>query len=157
MKKYFTEAISFNGKPTLLHTVEMPQDGIINLPQNDLGYYVDSDGQLYYPVNPLKQTFMGSGTLRELIWHAIRNIQRNLKGNGEDEALVKTRKFHQVHQMLVGQYAYSEKMSAALCKVEGLDLMLKIHDEEQHPYKAEGKIPLILWGSLSIGSFLSLH
>ena len=61
MKKYFTETVTINGTATLLHTVEMPKDGNLNMPTNSLGYYVDAAGELYYPVNPLVHTYIGRG------------------------------------------------------------------------------------------------
>jgi len=136
MKKYFTEAIEMDGTPTLLHTVEMPPSGKLNMPRNTLGYYEGKDGQLYYPVNPLNKTFMGSGTLRELTWHGLRNLQRNLTEDGKDEALLKTRRLHQLHEMLLGDDAFVEKLAVGLCRVEGLDILLEIRKEIQYPYRA---------------------
>ncbi len=137
MKKYCTEAVTMNGTPTLLHTVEMPPDGKLNMPQNTLGYYEGKDGQLYYPVNPLNKTFMGSGTLRELTWHGIRNLQRNLTEDGKDEALSKTRRLHLLHEMLLGDDAFVEKLAVGLCQVQGLNLLLEIRKEPLHFYQAE--------------------
>ena len=136
MKKYYSEAVTLNGTPTLLHTVEMPPNGKLDMPQNTLGYYVDKKGQLYYPVNPLNKTFMGSGTLRELTWHGIRNLQRNLTEEEKDEALSKTRRLHQLHEMLLGDGAFVEKLAVGLCQVQGLNLLLEIRKESRHPYLA---------------------
>ena len=136
MKKYCTEAVTLNGTPTLLQTVEMPPSGKLNMAKNALGYYEGKDGQLYYPVNPLNKTFMGSGTLRELTWHGIRNLQRNLTKDGKDEAQSKTRRLHQLHEMLLGDDAFVEKLAVGLCRVEGLDILLEIRKEIQYPYRA---------------------
>ncbi len=137
MKKYCTVAVTLNGTPTLLHTVEMPPSGKLNMAKNALGYYEGKDGQLYYPVNPLNKTFMGSGTLRELTWHGIRNLQRNLTEDGKDEALSNTRRLHQLHEMLLGDDAFVEKLAVGLCQVQGLDLLLGIRKEPLHFYQAE--------------------
>ena len=136
MKKYFSEAVTINGTPTLVHTVEMPPNGTLDMPLNAFGFYEGKDGQLYYPVNPLNKTFMGSGTLRELIWHGIRNLQRNLTDEGKDEALSNTRRLHQLHELLLGDDAYVDELAVGLCKVEGLDLLIEIRKEPQHPYHA---------------------
>ena len=146
MKKYFSEAVNLNGTPTLLHTVEMPPNGKLDMPQNTLGYYVDKKGQLYYPVNPLNKTFMGSGTLRELTWHGIRNLQRNLTEKKKDEALSKTRRLHQLHEMLLGDDAFVEKLAVGLCQVQGLDLLLGIRKELQHSYQAGTNDTVIITG-----------
>ena len=147
MKKYFTEAVTLNGTPTLLHTVEMPPNGKLNMPHNTLGYYVDKKGQLYYPVNPLNKTFMGSGTLRELTWHGIRNLQRNLTEDGKGDALSKTRRLHQLHEMLLGEGAFVEKLAVGLCQVQGLVLLLGIRKEPQHSYQAETKDTILINGA----------
>ena len=136
MKKYFTEAVTLNGTPTLIHVVEMPPDGKLNMRLNPLGFYVGRNGELYHPVNPLNKTFMGRGNLRELTWHGIRNIQRALPDVGKDSTLSNTRRLHQLHEMLVGDDAYDKKLADALCRVEGLDLLLEIRKEIQYPYRA---------------------
>lgn len=100
MKKYFSETVTLNGTTTLLHTVEMPRNGKLNMDLNKLGYFEDSSGELYYPVNALVHTFIGRGNLRELTWHALRNIQRNLNDENALFSIEKTRRLQQLHEAL---------------------------------------------------------
>lgn len=147
MKKYFSQIISLNRIKTVLNTVEMPQNGKLDLPQDSLGYFVGTDGQLYDPVNRLNQTFMGVGTLRELTWHGLRNIQRTLDLEKKEEALNKTRRLHQIHELCLGKYAYEEPMAEGLCKVEGLNLLLEVRKENLGKYEAATKDTIIIDGT----------
>ena len=147
MKKYYSEFITLNGIPNLLNTVELPNNGKLDLPQNSLGYYVGSNGQLYYPVNRLNQTFIGSGTLRDFTWHGLRNIQRTLDPEKIEEALEKTRKLHQIHELFLGQFAFDEKLAEQMCKIEGLELLLKVSKENPGQYKATTDDTIIIDGN----------
>lgn len=147
MKKYFCESITLNGIKTVLNTVELPENGKLDMPQNSLGDYVGPDGQLYYPVNRLNQTFLGLGTLRELTWHGLRNIQRTLEPEKMEEALVKTRKLHQIHEFCLGKFAYDESLAEGICKVEGLELLLEIRKENLGMYKASTEDTIIIDGT----------
>ena len=138
MKKYFTETVTINGTATLLHTVEMPKDGNLNMPTNSLGYYVDAAGELYYPVNPLVHTYIGRGVLRELTWHAIRNIQRTVNEETKSSAIQRTRRLYQLHEILLGQNGFEEALAKALCEVQGLTILLTVRKEVLPPYKALG-------------------
>ena len=135
MKKYFTDTIEMNGTPTLLHTVEMPPSGKLSMKKKAIGCYEGKNGQLYYPVNPLNKTFIGVGMLCGLIWHGIRNLQRNLTGE-KARVITKTRRLHQLYEVLMGEDADDEKFAEALCQIEGLDLLLEIRNEVQNPYRA---------------------
>ena len=125
-----------DGTPTVLHTVEMPPSGKLDLPRNVFGYYEGKNGQLYYPVNPFNKTYMDAGTLCGLTWHGIRNLQRNLTEEEKEQVITKTRRLHQLHEMLLGDDAYEEKLAEALCQIEGLDLLLEIRKEIQYLYQA---------------------
>ena len=125
----------------------MPQNGKLDLPQNSLGYYVGPDGQLYYPVNRLNQTYLGLGSLRELTWHGLRNIQRTLDLDKKEEALNKTRKLHQIHELCLGKYAYGEQQAEGMCKVEGLQMLLGVRKENLGKYKADTEDTIIIDGT----------
>ena len=146
MKKYFSEAIEVDGTSTLLHVVEMPPDGKLNMPLNALGYYEGEDVKLYYPVNPLNKTFMDADTLCLLTWHGIRNLQRKLTVEENAQVISKTRRLHQLHEMLLGDNAYDEKVVEDLYQKGGLDLLLEICKEIQYPYQAVTNDTIIIEG-----------
>ena len=138
MKKYFSETVTLNGTTSLLHTVEMPKDGNLNMPTNTLGFSVDAAGDLYYPVNPLVRTFIGCGVLRDLTWHAIRNIQRTVNEETKSSAIEKTRRLYQLHEMLLGQDGFEDALAKALCEIQGLTILLTVRKEGRSSYKAVG-------------------
>lgn len=137
MKVYKVEKVNLNGENRLLMTVEMPPSGILNMPRNGLGLFVGKDQNLYLPVNPLGKTAMGGGSVRDLVWHAIRNLQRNLKMENKVEALTKTRRLFLLHEMLLEEYDSKENITDALCQIQGLDLLLKILKEPRKCYLAK--------------------
>ena len=73
MKKLFSQNVILNDTHTILNFVESPKSGNLSLPKNSLGYYVGADGQLYKPVITFGKTYMDKETLRDFVWHAIRN------------------------------------------------------------------------------------
>lgn len=147
MKIFHSETVMINGKSYILNSVEMPKDGDLKLPQFALGLHIGPDGHLYYPVNALNKSFIGNGDLRDFIWHAIRNVQRNLTDDNVSESIILTRKYNQLHDMLLGQYAYDDEMAKGLCRVEKLDILLEILKEEQEPYKANGNDTVMINGA----------
>ena len=145
MKKLFTNVITLNGKPSILNFVEAPQSGRLDMPinpTNPFGLYAGADGQFYVPVYSFGNTFMDRQRLRDLLWHAIRNVQRNYNETDRKDkktALYWTRKFHQLHTMLLGEYSMGDELTKRIAEIQNLDLLLEVMKEEQVPYKAEPK------------------
>lgn len=139
MKTLFTKNVTLNNTPTILNIVESPKSGKIKMPKNKLGFYVGSDGQLYKPVVVFGNTYLDSETLRDFIWHGIRNLQRRNNEKQHDFLLKLTRRYYQMHTLLVGEDKYDEKLVKAICEEEGLTLLLEVLKEEQKPYRPSRK------------------
>ena len=153
MKKLFSSVITLNGKTSILNFVEAPQSGRLDMPlptnpiTNPFGLYAGDDGQFYVPVYSFGNTFMDRQRLRDLLWHAIRNVQRNYKEKDRTTALYWTRKFHQLHTMLLGEYSMGDGLTMRMAEIQGLDLLLDVMKEEQVPYKAESKDTIWILGT----------
>ena len=145
MKKLFSQNVILNDTHTILNFVESPKSGNLSLPKNSLGYYVGADGQLYKPVITFGKTYMDKETLRDFVWHAIRNIQRHYNGKNREVCMMWTRTYYQMHTLLVGEDKYDEKLVKAICELEGLDLLLEVKQEDLPPYKAHPKEGLTVW------------
>ena len=145
MKTIISKPVNYNGNSTTLNFIEAPKSGKINMPKNDLGYYVGTDGQLYKPVITFGKTYMDKETLRDFVWHAIRNIQRHYNGKNRDVCMMWTRTYYQMHTLLVGDDKYDEKLVKAICELEGLELLLEVKQEDLPPYKAHPKEGLTVW------------
>lgn len=139
MNKLFTKNVTLNNTPTILNIVESPKSGKIKMPKNRLGLYIGSDGQLYKPVFVFGNTYMDKETLRDFIWHGIRNLQRRNDEKQHDFLLKLTRRYYQMHTLLVGEDKYNEKLVKTICEVEGLTLLLEVLKEEQKPYRPSPK------------------
>lgn len=139
MKTLFSQNVTLNDIPTILNIVESPKSGKIKMPKNSLGLYVGSDGQLYKPVLVLGNTFMDKETLRDFIWHGIRNLQRRDDEKQHSFLLKLTRRYYQMHTSLVGEDKYDERLVKAICEEEGLTLLLEVLKEEQKPYRPSPK------------------
>ena len=151
MKIITSKPVNYNGSNTTLNIIAAPKTSRVNMPKNKLGCYVGPDGQLYKPIFVFGKIGIDKESLRDLVWHGLRNLQLRNSETQHGGLLKLTRTYYRMHTLLVGDDKYDEKLIRELCNVEGLTLLFEVLEEEQKPYKPSKYDSVIKFEGIRLG------